>query len=528
VQTVKEDLLAGTKVPVDISAVKKYGVNKWRGEFFWPVSDAEFVTLSQAVEGCMRSHITEGPEKTRDLFLIQAGIRTEYWHFLHAAIVKDRLKREALEPLYTEKTLWYSSDAPMSFTERGKNSGKAPSLKDHIAPFVRSVAYNSLLAQFKNSVSGKVFVYGSVNELMAEYIKSDPRLFVFRRPPHTCTCRSKTDVAAYKKEAEKITEDLSAIARGHDVDLDDTQREYLHSFTVSALEHASTAYCGADREVKNLPSNIIVSGLGNIRVRALCVAARKSGVKVTGFSHGGNIGLYDTPYLAFSEFALTDRFITYTGESAELFCRIQKMHPDLTERRTRILDYGSTYYKRIYEKKRCSPIPSSIRRVMLIGYPHNQWRKPQSSGGFSLFHLDLEIRLCELLKKNGYEVVYKAHPDRLSEIEGVFDIIAEVRTEPFQECMDEADAYLFGSIRTTAFPMALCTNKPVIGLVNDEGPYKAFGEPMEILRKRCYLAETGFDEKNRFLFNKGGILNYLKNPDNTDNTDFLENYMFSK
>ena len=41
----KEGAISEGEFPVDIFAVKEYGVERWRKDFFWPVSDSEYIRL---------------------------------------------------------------------------------------------------------------------------------------------------------------------------------------------------------------------------------------------------------------------------------------------------------------------------------------------------------------------------------------------------------------------------------------------------------------------------------------------------
>lgn len=514
-------------VPVDIFSIKEYGIDRWRENFYWPVSDDEFVRLAQEIDGCLRNHITNGPEKIRKLFLIQAVLRTEYWHFIHTVLVEQRFKKVGLAPLLSDHTFWYEYAKTASPVNRHKIDSKS-SFRQLSVPLIRSVAHNLSFAKLRNFRAGSLLVYGGLDALMKEYIARTPRIFKFMLASHVTGQSEIGDLIAHKEASALITDELSAIACKHGIALSSAQQEYLFSVTTRSLGKADEALSHATLQAKSLPPQILVSGLGSTYIRALCVAARKRGIRITCFSHGGNIGLYDTPFLAFSEFALCDEFITYTSKSAELFKKIMAMHPQLSRQHVEVTDCDSAQYRKAYERKGRSHSPTSIKRVMLIGYPHNQWRKPQSAGGFSLFHLDMELRLCELLKDNGYDVIYKTHPDRLLEAEGIFDEVAEVRAGLFEECMDEADAYIFGSIRTTAFPLSLCTSKPVIGLVSNENPYKPFNAPMEMLKKRCALIETNFDERNRFSYDEEKILDRLRAPNGPCDSEFIETYMFTK
>lgn len=170
--------------------------------------------------------------------------------------------------------------------------------------------------------------------------------------------------------------------------------------------------------------------------------------------------------------------------------------------------------------------PSRVAKVMLVGFPLAPWRKPQGSALFWPIQLDLELRLARLLKGAGYTVLYKAHPDRLREIENVFDGMAKVIKAPFEQVVEMADAFVFPVIRTTAFNFGLCTSKPVVGLLmGDEYP-PPLPAPMALLKKRCHLVYTRFDERNRVIFPAREVLEALAKKPVAPNPEFVEKYLF--
>ena len=149
--------------------------------------------------------------------------------------------------------------------------------------------------------------------------------------------------------------------------------------------------------------------------------------------------------------------------------------------------------------------------------------------------LDLELRLIDFLKKSGYEPIYKPHPDRLKEIEGIFEgrckviksqVPGRLRNRYFRYLMDKMDTLLFMGITTTSFNFALCSSRPIVALDLSFKQYKPFAKPLELLKKRCSIVSTGFDERNRIIFNEKELLDALSRKPEQPNTEFIETYMF--
>jgi hypothetical protein len=255
---------------------------------------------------------------------------------------------------------------------------------------------------------------------------------------------------------------------------------------------------------------------------------RKNGGRVISFSHGGLIGLYDTPTFAFSEFALSDEFITYTPVSIALFDKIKANHSPLKNNQFIINSIDTQVYFKLWRKHKNKALPLKIKKVMLLGFPLNQIRNYTMAGGFSLMRLDLELRIIESLEKSGYRVIYKVHPDRRQEAKGLFQGFnnVEIWEGYFEDCLDQVDAFIFSHLRTTAFSSALCTNKPIISLRLEPEFFKPLPEAQELLAKRCDFINAQFDERNRIIFNEKEFLACLAKRPEFPNNDFLKKYMF--
>lgn len=530
-----------TCFPVDIFAVKEYGIKKWQDEFFWPVSDTEFVNLAKDIRQCLRKQINVQPEEISDLLVIQRRLLPEYLHFFHALKVMDKIKEEGKDILYSKNLLWYEDIANgtlknLNTLEKGRvKYGRLTKVRFVIKEFLSCRVYNiRFFHRYFNFKKGaEAFkAYGSVGSLMKQYIKKMPHSLRFT------TRRDWLKEEAFYKTPEKLTDnikeasktlidELTLAANKNGIRLYDNHITYLEGLTEKEMLDAAKMLHFAKTAIKDKGKvRLLVSGLSDSFSRALYMTIRRQDGEVKSFSHG-NIGLYNIPTMAFSEFALSDEFITYTQKSAGLFERIKNNHPPLRNNKVSITSCESEEFFKLWRRHGNKPLPGHIRRVMIIGYPHSQWRKYQLPASLSLMQLDLELQMADILKNAGYDVIYKVHPNRIREVEGIFDDTARVFTKGyFQDYLDEADAFLFGNIKSTAFSIALCTNKPIVGLIIDSGPYQPFPEAMELLKKRCSIIETKFDERNRVVFDKEELKATLAKKPEQPNTEFVETYMF--
>lgn len=529
--------------PLDIHAVKEYGIAKWQRDFFWPVSDNEFISMTNAIEAVIAKHINEDAPELSDVLLIKRNLVSEYGHILHAFWVLQRIPLKGLAPLYTEKTLWYPQLAEGRLeSHRGSLSHKRDStfpeivVANQLRGFVGkagqtlriNVRPGKLLDYLHHGTRGKV--YGMPDHLVRCYLQEQVGWYSLTsaREWTVPLCDlSASYILKLQEYARHIVDEISAVARTYSIALTSSLIAYLISFTEDQILDGARALFSLHQFFSPHPPNhVVVPVLGAPLQRAVALTVRSLDGRVTSFAHGGSIGLFDVPTLSVSEFALADEFVTYTKGSVEFFERIQIHHPPLRGNHVRILSANTSFYFDLWKQWSHAPVSKAIKKIMIVAFPHAPWRKSHGTGMLSLMQLDFELRLVEVLKKAGYDVLYKAHPDRLQEIQGIFDTQATVITEDFQYTNARADAFIFGSLRTTAFPMALCTNKPIITLYMDHEYPKPFEDALALLKKRCTMVRGWFDERNRIMFDSEALLAALASPLSSPSKEFVERYLF--
>ncbi len=526
--------------PVDIYAAKEYGIEKWQREFYWPVPDRDFVKLYIKLESLLRKYIENEKSEASDLLLLQADLRFEYLSFCHAVKVLEEIKKAGMDPIYSSRSVWYQDIMTKnlhtaSLTESKQKARFSTVAKSEMAKAARSLIYN--VSPYKLMAAGRgdiAYVYNSATPVMDKYMRDANNFFSFTSNADWFSGIYDTEISGGLRDdieyAHKaIAGEAAEIASGEGIHFSDYEASYLIELTMQALTDAARLIQSASEEISAKDNKkLLVSSFGNSFLRAAAIAMRRAGGRVMSFSHGGSIGLYNLPTLAFSEFALSDEFFTYTKGSIGNFEENKKFFPPLRNNNVAIRSCDSGEFVKLRQVHGRSGLPKNVKKVMIVGYPHNPWRKPHAAAGFSLMQLDFELRLANILKEAGYEIIYKVHPDKKAEAAGIFDNNIKLSSGYFEDCMDEADAYVFGSIRTTAFSIALCTNKPIIGFIMEDEYYRPVTRAMELLKKRCDFVYTHFDERNRIIFEKDAVLSALSKPVKSPDNEFMETYYFPK
>ncbi len=518
--------------PLDIGAVKAYGVDRWRAEFSWPVSDQEFFSIAADVRGSMRAALGAADDSQRSILLVARELPIEFMHMLHAILVLQRLDVAEREPTCHPNAPWYPALLGRRPQRTSAFACKFLANSSHarwMHPLV--VARHALREASMNPLKIPAFfrggrsswVYGSPSSFASAWVRqssywtaifydgpsaykpSEASAAEARALATSVAARLKTSYERYVPEAPETIDTLQAFVEEHllrAVHVLECMRAVVRTHRMRALA---------------------VAALGNPRQRALAIAVRESGGQVTSFAHGGFTGLFRTAALADAEFALSDTYVTYTEGSADLCERIQRYHPPIVSNRARIVAMPRVRHRRNRRHDLVTAHP--VRSVMVVGFPMNSWRNANAAAGFALMQLHVELRIVDALRAAGYAVLYKAHPDRLAEVRGVFDDRAYVITEPIEHAHVLADAFVFGSMRTTAFPVALRTTKPVVAVLMDTEPAVPFSDALEFLERRCTVLRGRFDEHHRVVFDEQALCDALVHPPDTHDTLYCDRYL---
>jgi len=529
------------KFPVDIFAVKKYGIDKWQKNFFWPVSDDEFISIYKDID---QSFVNEISKQNRDikipLIIQDRFLILEYANFLHVLKVMKAIQSRRMDILSLNSTWWYRNlllrgDIDTHISRINQYKEKIPLLSKKVKSIAKSIICNKHILLHPLSMKNKTIVklVGSINPLVEKYLtsysdwvyltsQSDwlPKDAEFELPEDfkSRVCQCSKDLVAR----------LNLIASKRDIPLSSAHKEHLQRLAEEEIMNAARISESIKQNLKcKKKIDLLISGRGNQFYITAGMAVQEHGGTVTMIAHGGDTGFLNHPALLVNHFDIptVNNFVTYNSESARLYERIKTNHSKCKDNKLNILFAETDEYFKLWKRHRKKQISSRNKKVMIIGYPHSQWRKP-FTGSFALVRLDMELRLIDFLKRHSYDVFYKAHPHRMSETKDIFESKAHVLKGYLQNHLDKVDVFLFPSITTTAFSVALCTNKPVITFDLSYKRHEAFPEAMELLKKRCMIIDTKFDERNRIFFNEKELLRALSQKPEKQNNQFIIRYMF--
>lgn len=531
--------------PLDVEAIHAYGVDAWQRDCTWPVAEPEFATLCDRIEHMYARAVQGFPGILAQAVLVKHALAVEYWHFLHAVMVIDRVRRAGRTPTCSASAPWYHqllTDALGSIPNGVKGKSLAASLqrsaRHRVMQTMKCLAWT---ARLNATARTPLFPRRTRETLVSIGVPAEQGLAYAARSSRRLAVSWAGDwvsdgvMASVTPSVQRglanvvtmLMDELRVIAGKHHTTLSPAHMRYLRTLTEHQLADAIIALQSIRPRNASGSERLLLCAPGDQFGRALALRFRQYGRPVTSVAHGGSLGLFDSPTMSVNEFAVSDEFATMTEGSAALFHRILDMHPPLGGRYTRIVSSAYGGYERTFVDGRTHASPRVVRRVMLVGYPHAPWRRPQGTAQFAPYILTVEHALIRALREGGYEVVYKAHPDRLREATVVFGpsvpiIVGDVR----EDVHGAADAYVFSSIRTTAFSFALCTSKPIVGCLVEPDRYPLFSDVRALLARRCALLPLTFDDRGHLQFERSVLLDALAAPPVVPDTSFVEQFLF--
>lgn len=530
--------------PLDIKAARKYGINKWREGFFWPISYKSFLEVERKIKGALNSLINKNKDNDMgDLLVINYKIFFEYSNLLNALRVLKELNQKGLKPLYSndsvlfkgiiEKGVPVRSVLPIPFIPRKtilENAKKQYRLVKGAFKF-----NGSNTSSWKLLFSGGPYIahYPSLNSLAREYIAlkmagcvrlKDASGWYDQSFSLQNNEREEEEIRSLVKE---MISTIEKIALDYGIELEEIQRAYLKKVTLELLLETFICFRSLNSYVSSLkPMNLLIGCGGNHFSRMLSLAVLKHGGSVSGFAHGGPL-VYKWDKYSWLELSTVNRFITYTEHSARTMASLLETYPPLKENTLKIEGAETGMFRNIWQRESKKLLPEKIERVMIVANCFVYDNMLGQGIAFpELMQLDWELRTVNILKKAGYKVIYKNHPDgKLCGLTIDFlDSDVEIIYDRFEDVMEYADAFLFFHTRSTTLGPALCSNKPIIYI--DGGWEIWLPEMRELFSKRCTIVSAHFDERNRLIINEEELLNALVCKPAEPNTEFIEKYMF--
>lgn len=528
--------------PVDVWSVKDYGLDKWHRECSnWPVSEREFLSLRADIDELYVRTIIELHPEVGDIFVVLYKLTIEYVMFVHSAIVVDRLNKAGLSVGYSNSSMYYEAIVRGNNDIRGifyfyktKLWLQTPSFQQRILNKLRVLKqhykYYGFNWDYYVGLSDKSYwlALGCPSQEIERYAEFHGKQICFTYPfPLTPILHSNSanHVPVVDQVVCQLMSGLEEIAVKYGVQLQAAHIRYLQDMTGACFKEAWNSITEIRQLLrKGERTPILLSALGGVLARCVCIAGRREGYKIIGGNHGNSVGIFNSKSFATIDLSMVDTYVVQTMGAAKLFSKLRDHYTLSAHRQIEVVSVETDKYEQQWRMNQQNPLPYTIESVMLLEYPLTPFRH-ENVLAFWPYQLDLILRVAMFMRQQGIKTIMKRHPDRLPESEGLYDqYFDELVTEPFETVYEMADAYFFPNITTTTFGFALLTNRPVIffeTMIED-----VWEEVHEPLGKRCSIIPSWFDTSGRLMFDEDALAEALRRKPEEPDTEFVEKYMF--
>jgi hypothetical protein len=345
-------------------------------------------------------------------------------------------------------------------------------------------------------------------------------------------CCSKQNLKKYSINKNKIDEfiDLSMSAAGLVGDkLNNNQLKYLASWIEDA---SSVVKYYLEYLLKNrhkLPKTLWTGSGGYIFRRILHMAVRLNGGTSISHDHGSGLGCFNIIDTNLTEFVTPDIFVTFS-ESQKLGYEKQfnnrfKFCDSWPEIKYIENNYNNT---KLDESEGNYDNKSSIKNIIFVSNQLRGMHIPLTPIEFDHVAIDWQHRLFARLKKMGFNIIYKGHPDSYAKTPEYLakDLSIQISDKPYEEIMNNGDLIIYDYLHSSTLQHTLKSNLPVLYI--DFGHCPLNQEADVLIKKRIQFVDGWHDDFNRCQINWDELESALINAQNKVNENEFVNSYFNR
>ncbi len=528
----------GRTYPIDIFGVKNVGIEEWMENYYIPVTWKEYQAIYENIFHAYTSTLKKHDNEIV-YWLAISNIKLTLFISKHVfdLLRLSRLKEEGYEYVIGQKkekiSDVFSTLSDLVDFKLIDSRTFHISVQERIKNALRTIKHNLpgvINRDFLKNISNPYFLLGSKYQKEIASFCEENNIFPIQIFPMLFAKNSSKDLRLNSQNAEMhefVNNFVSLVEKQYPIIRNSTV-EILKKSINECFEYSSLFFhSNVGFFKKNKPGTLLVTGIGNSIHRLFCAAWRYSGGEVVGFVHGNP---YCTAYkpggVTDGFLSILNQYVTTSDGFEEMLNRAIEDFPLGLKTNTEITHNKQNIYYPLFIELQKSATVREIKKVMLIGFPMNNQMYAWLPERHAFSSLHLELRLVKLLKTAGYYVIYKAHPDRINEVEGVFEGYADevLEMERLEDVYDMADCLLFSHAHTTTFGFALLTKKPIV-LIKIKGEIW-FLRAFELLKKRCSIIDAEPDNSGRIRYNDQDVIGAIRTSLNNIDYEILHEFAF--
>jgi len=527
-------LETGKVILGDMGAIREKGVEYLNNNFFWPIPEDEFRAFYRYTQNCyvdLMLKLEDTPAydiALIDLSLVSYLIQVFHYNYLKQYAIENNIKlitsKESQHYMYPDwskvESFYSDQDYPFSKIKRYFRRGIKNLLFNRHLPILHIIA--GILPN-KNKVIG----LGSNDSIKNEFIIKneifcDHREWIDIIPTGLSQDKRVLDTVEYVYDSV-ISMFLKEISSCDSLFVKNMEFDIIGKVWKQRIHELSTLYCGLYNKVWDF-EKILVTESAKPFHKLIMLALHRKGYDVYGFHHGDDASFvrcemeHQVTVSHCNKFVVTTKGISnkYVNDYSNL----------LIEKRTgtQYINLNNGYLlRKFYWNKKLANKNNHVKNIMIMGYPVNSDRYFTEHALFFYAQIDLEYRLIQLLSENGFNVIFKAHPDRLNEVRGLFEeYVDDFVSDKFENTWMCADMLLFTYSSTSTFAYGLSTNLPIV-LLDTSSELRDEGDLIKI-NQRVKIVDSTVSKQCRIEFNEVELLEAIMNNKSYLDDEYIKYY----
>ncbi len=514
----------------DTSAVRDKGLSYLHQNYFWPVSDDDFSDFSRFLyDEYMDLVKNENNIEISNIATVEFSFIAQLLQIFHYNYVREYSSEKRFELIVGKESQEFLNPNWNSIKHYySRLSYPYSDIVRMIRRFVRNIVFNKHLS-FIQIFNGLLFgsdeiSVGSNDSLKKDFISNQNKFFDHVDWPYLM--KSDT-VVPDKKILEYRNYFVNNIIDPYLQKLKECDSLFVKNIDFDNIKNVwSTRISEAYLLYLNLKSSSVSSKLLITEIskpinKLITVAYQSKGCEVYGFNHGHESAIKISKLVFSTNIAQCRNLIVPTNGTKARYQKHYSKTCGVMEVSTRFISVHSKRMYKIYLKNIENKLNDDINTIMIMGYPCNSNRYLCSKGLFFYQQLDLEYQIISILKEKNKRIIYKAHPERLSEIKGLFDhLVDDIVVDSFENVWQKADLLIFTYSETTTFGYALTTNLPIV-LLDAEKDMRDLDD-MKLLDKRVVRICTEVNRNTQINFNKKTLIRAITQSNYEISYDYVE------
>lgn len=496
----------GASVPYDFESCLALG--DWRRDLAWPVGSDE---LDQLYRRMLRGGLDllgrcDGGVRIEVLAAI-GQVANVAMAAAEAALCVQREPDSGLHVVASAPEFAYLRGQEVALPSRVSATVSAPRFpaRRHIEVMRKWTPWYRLLSALLSAQAVAI----SESELLVHEAAREPRPVAFRhcglillqarRRVGTSAAHSRHDVA------QQLTSAFAGCVPLHEP-LAARYRAVVLRAANEALGKAATDLAGL--ALIHMPSEVWAGAGGAYASRVVGLEARRRGGKVVRFDHGGTVGMTSHPEsAAVVELSTATRYVMPSQPLATNVADALELLP-IDLRPQLAAGSGDPTFGAAPPPR--PPLRGRKRRVVYCPSLLFGFRRHAVATVPDAIELDWNLRVAETLVALPIDLVCKPHPEGI--LKGHRHPIEAIATTSYRRLEDEiadTDLFVFDRANSTAFWIALCTDRPVVFIRH--APPDFHPNVRAVIEQRCRVLHAEYDSANRPILDRDALTDAVMN-----------------